>query len=118
MSDFLDCKDAEPQRVVLLDERTEGGSRHLSAFYAESGSLLISGQDIGRQVTATLQHAEYEWSYSIEPPALAKLAGALGVRENLLGAIELWFQRASAPNFKAFLVANEIQHEFWCRIGD
>ena len=118
MSNFLDRKEAEPKRVVLLDERTEGNSRHVSGFYAESGSLLISGQDIGRQVEAAFQHVEYEWSYTIEPSALARLAGALGVRENLLGAIEVWFKSVPAHDFKAFLVANEIQYEFWCRIGN
>ena len=60
MDIFVDSKLCEPDRIVLREEATAQDSRYLDARYSMSGSLVISGQDLGRGVMEALQCQEYE----------------------------------------------------------
>jgi len=111
-------QNVELRSVVLRNERTERGVRYLGAKYAENGDLLIEGQDIGDEVKSIFGYIEYEWSWTIKSADLPKLASALGVNSNLLGALKERYSGKAAAELGKFLKENEIPHTFWNRIGD
>ncbi|HVK55708.1 MAG TPA: hypothetical protein VM532_11845 [Burkholderiales bacterium] len=114
---FLESQ-AKLHSVVLRDERTDGDTRYLGAKYCANGDLLIEGQDIGDRVEAVFGYIEYEWMWTIKSTNLPKLAKALGVKSNLLGALKLRFSGNAAADLWDFLAENEIPYESWSRIGD
>ena len=107
------------REVVLREERVGDDYRYLGEQLTEAGTLVIEGQDLGPGVE---QHFgaglfEYEWSWRIEGEALARLRTALGTDDVLTG-LAARFSGTAASGLSAFLSEQEIDAQFWSRVGD
>jgi hypothetical protein len=108
-------------RVTLRDTRDETGRRFLEATWEPGGPLVISGQDLGRGVSDAFGEGltEYEWTWTIAPPDVQRLATALGRDEAvLLPALALRFSGEGAGDLARFLDEAGITRVTWSRIGD
>ncbi|WP_338848220.1 hypothetical protein V8J88_05145 [Massilia sp. W12] len=105
-------------QVTLRNERTPGDSRYLGARIAESGDLLIEGQDIGAGVEEFSGSREYEWAWLIAKADLPKLSEALHAETDLLAALQMRFSGPAAAELGQFLTQHGIHYESWSRIGD
>jgi hypothetical protein len=85
------------RKVVLREERSGDDYRYLGARLTEAGALLIEGQDLGPGVEGHFGAGmfEYEWSWTIEGGALARLRTVLGT-EDVLSGLGARFSGAAA----------------------
>ena len=66
--------------VVLLNESSANGTRHLSARIDENGDLCIDGQDLGSGVGQFWGEgsSEYEWCITVQAAEVPRVIAALG----------------------------------------
>ena len=74
--------------VVLREERSREGSRHLAASVTKAGDLNIKGHDLGPGVEKAFGEGltEYEWTITVRKDHVPNLIAALGgnKRDNVL----------------------------------
>ena len=87
---------AKPRTVTLRDEQDGQDSRHLCAWFDESGNLHIDGQDLGPATAIVSDDGEYEWFETILAEHLPRLLSLLGAdpRDDILDLLE---QKWSGP---------------------
>jgi hypothetical protein len=70
--------------VVMRNQRDDRGTRHLSASRDADGRIRIEGHDLGRGVEDAFGAglSEYEWTWVIEPDAVAAAVEALDGQES------------------------------------
>ncbi len=66
-------------RALLYEEHDERGSRHVSLRMDGDGTLVIQGQDLGRQVLEFFGTHEYEWGWTLAPSEVPNLLSSLGL---------------------------------------
>jgi hypothetical protein len=105
--------------VVLRDEREGRDRRHLSATLRDDGALVIEGQDLGPAVEAHFgpDNFEYEWVWTIEGDALARLRAALGT-DDVLTALHARFSGDAAAGLSGYLTEHGVNYDAWSRVGD
>jgi hypothetical protein len=112
----------KPNVVVLRNERSSKGSRHLSAHITEAGDLKVEGHDLGPGVEEVLGAGvtEYEWTIVVRKRHLPRVIAALGGEEND-GVLSLLAARFSVDEqcaSKAFLEQHGVPVDFWNRAGE
>jgi hypothetical protein len=116
-------KDArESGRVVLHDLRDNHGTRHLSAWAAPDGSIVIEGHDLGRGVGDAFGPGltEYEWAWTITPdhvPAAVEALGGQGV-DDILRLLEVWAANNVGRDPGTYVKDSGVPIAFWNRVGD
>jgi hypothetical protein len=75
----FDSRRSHERVVVLQDETTQGGTKHLSISMDSSGTFRWRGHDSGDDVTQFWgSHiSDYEWVYALPPDHVHKLVAAL-----------------------------------------
>jgi hypothetical protein len=106
--------------IVLRHIADQSGTRHLGARMNASGDLLIEGQDLGEGVEQFFGTGtrEYEWVWTVRAANIAKLAAALGAKDDVLAALRARFSGALAAGLHGFLKESEVPFESWSRVGD
>jgi hypothetical protein len=69
-------------KVVLPNERTDEGGRHLSAYLNVAGDLVIDGWDTGSGTEPVTDRGMYEWARTFPADAIPALRDALAGGEN------------------------------------
>ena len=105
--------------VTLRDSRDGDGARFLEARLDPNGELIISGQDLGPGVEAVFGEGarEYEWTWTIGSPDVARLAQALGGGE-VLALLAARFSGDAAAGLARFLDEAGVPRRTWSRVGD
>ena len=81
---------------------------------------MIQGHDMGQGVKDVFGEGfrEYEWAWTIRAADVPKLAEALGVREDALGALKARFSGDQSGELGEFLESRGVTVERWSRMGD
>lgn len=112
----------EPYMVVLRNEHSPKGSRHLSARITEAGDLSIEGQDLGPGVEEAWGGGltEYEWAIVVRRAHLPQVIVALGGKEDVdvLSLLAARFSDNEQCTSRSFLAERGIPVEFWNRVGE
>lgn len=108
--------------VVLLNESSANGTRHLSARIDENGDLCIDGQDLGSGVGQFWGEgsSEYEWCITVQaaeiPRVIAALGGAKG--DDVLALLAARSNKDELCATTEFFKKRRIPTEFFSRVGD
>jgi hypothetical protein len=86
------------RRIILRDERDDGGTRHLDAVLEHDGTLRITGHDQGPRVSDSWGEAitSYDWVYVIAADRIPALPTVLGGQDgdDVLALLAAYHQRA------------------------
>ena len=107
------------EEITLMDYEDEQGSRFMSVRQEKDGTLVFTGQDLGKAVQDLFHVSEYEYGYVVEAKEIPKLKKALGCKGDLLDCIKEKFS-GNPPDVSMYnwLTKNKIKCELWSRVGD
>jgi hypothetical protein len=99
------------RRHVYEDERRGDTYSYRAVVVTEDGGLRIEGQDLGALPEEVFGRSEYEFTWTLDAPAVMGLRRALALAhdDDLLDAVAARF--ATTHDLEQFIVANGIAHD-------